>query len=498
MSNMKVAIDHEVKNGAGAADAHSPSHTRLHGSWLLLARLTSGIVALTAVVIFAGDLSNRFAILLKSLPDRHDALLQLGMPDTFFADYFILLDIASLLIFCIIAAVIFWRRSDDWMAMFVALALIAYGSINTFIFYAVVRMPAGENLPITVLQAFAFGATLLFLFLFPDGRFIPAWTLGLTVAYAVWAFTWFIVPIANLNTWSRPLFYLALVVWYGPGIFAQVYRYRRISTPLQRQQIKLIVFGSTVAYLGWAGFNLSHFIVPSLNQPGLPELFYDLVGVPFVLLCQLMVPITFGIAIMRYRLWDIDLLINRTLVYVPLTAILAGIFAATITLTQKLFVTLTGQQSDIATVLTTLIVVTAFEPLKKGLQDFVDKRFKEAPDPAKKLKTFGDQLRARAWAVDLRQVNCRLVEEAVAAFGAQGGAAFMGIEEQAPPIYTFGEWKGKAHLLVPIETGGARFGMVALGARRNGPEYTAKDRKVLEEIAQVVAQAIAQDRQIKN
>ena len=113
-----------------------------------------------------------------------------------------------------------------------------------------------------------------------------------------------------------------------------------------------------------------------------PSVLVSMIVNAAILLLLSLIPISLMIAILRYRLWGIDLLINRTLVYVPLTAILAGIFAACISLSQKLSAALTGQQSDAATVLTTLIVVAAFDPLKHGLQQLVDKRFKETPDAA--------------------------------------------------------------------------------------------------------------------
>jgi len=110
-------------------------------------------------------------------------------------------------------------------------------------------------------------------------------------------------------------------------------------------------------------------------------------------LAFLLFPLSIGIAILRYHLYDIDIIIRRTLVYVPLTAILAGVFAASIKLTQALFAGLAGTQSEATTVLTTLIVVAAFEPLKGWLQRMVNARFKEGPDPEQRWKDYGQQVR---------------------------------------------------------------------------------------------------------
>jgi hypothetical protein len=99
------------------------------------------------------------------------------------------------------------------------------------------------------------------------------------------------------------------------------------------------------------------------------------------------IPIAVGIAVLRYRLYDIDVLISRALVYVPLTAMLAGGYAASVALFQRLFVTVTGQTTDAAIVITTLILAAAFTPVRKALENAVERRFRPAqPAPATSLR----------------------------------------------------------------------------------------------------------------
>ncbi|HJP89861.1 MAG TPA: hypothetical protein VJ850_12570 [Candidatus Limnocylindrales bacterium] len=93
-------------------------------------------------------------------------------------------------------------------------------------------------------------------------------------------------------------------------------------------------------------------------------------------------PLAVGIAILRYRLYDIDVLIARALVYIPLTAVLAGAYAASVALFQRFFVSLTGQSSDAAIVITTLILASVFTPVRKALENAVDRRFRPAAAPA--------------------------------------------------------------------------------------------------------------------
>jgi nitrate/nitrite-specific signal transduction histidine kinase len=183
-------------------------------------------------------------------------------------------------------------------------------------------------------------------------------------------------------------------------------------------------------------------------------------------------------------------------VYVPLTAILAGIFAASITLSQKLFIAITGASSDAATVFTTLIVVAAFEPLKSGLQHLVDRRFKEARDTTKELHAIRDHANALLQMIDIEPSTRHLLDAAVRALDATGGAVFLEQNGESRIAYTSGDWKGNTALRVPIEGDSARLGELALGARRNGAEYSEQDRAALQETVAPVARTLALTRQL--
>jgi hypothetical protein len=105
-------------------------------------------------------------------------------------------------------------------------------------------------------------------------------------------------------------------------------------------------------------------------------------------------PISMGIAIVRYRLYEIDTLINRTLVYALLTAILAAVYFGAVVLLQRLFVALTGEKSTFAIVASTLVVAALFNPLRRRVQSFIDRRFYRSKyDARKTLEAFSTQLR---------------------------------------------------------------------------------------------------------
>jgi hypothetical protein len=207
----------------------------------------------------------------------------------------------------------------------------------------------------------------------------------------------------------------------------------------------------------------------------------------------MLLPIAIGVAILRYRLWDIDIIINRTLVYVPLTAIIAGIFSAASTLLQKTFVALTGSDSVAATVIATVVVVASFNPIKDQVQKGVDRVFKETPDPNRRLKPFQELLRRRVWQLDVTHTTRRFLEEAVAAFDAEGGAAYRVVNGSMQPVHVTGQWHGEEELAARVDCGGSGIAHIALAGRRRGRDYADADCKALEQAAAAVSRAIEED-----
>lgn len=418
----------------------------------------------------------------------------------------------------LIAAIIFARRSSDRIALFVALMLMTFGPATftgTMSALAVQnsgwQIPLGllSSLPTTLPDWLVQPASLwrlpvgfvvsvgqacfsLFFFLFPNGRFLPRWGVLPVVLWIGGQVSAAFFPTSFFNpaNWPQPVAIAVWMAYLGCFVYAQVFRYRRVSGPVERQQTKWVVFGVTGAVGGFFAGVLLALLLSSLGFSGLLFRQAILTG---VYLAMLLMPLSFAFAILHSRLWEIDLIINRSLVYIPLTGILAGLFAAIITLSQKVSVAFTGQQSDIATVVTTLIVVATFTPIKDRLQGLVDKRFKEAPATTKGLTKFADKVHFRLSPVQPQQLSRRLLEEAVSAFQAKGGIVYLEIDGNLTPTYSLGEWKDEAKLKVPIETSGKSYGSVSLAERRNGEEYSAHDQQVLRQVASTVALAIQQD-----
>ncbi len=184
---------------------------------------------------------------------------------------------------------------------------------------------------------------------------------------------------------------------------AQIYRYRRVSSPVQRQQTKWIVFCLLVCLLVGSGVDVPTLVFRSLN------ILYDLFATTLTTLVFLLVPLSVGVAILRYRLWDIDVLINRTLVYGSLSTLLALIYFGCVFGLQALFHALTGQvaTSPPTIVVSTLAIVVLFQPFRQRIQKAIDRRFyRQKYDAAKTLTAFSTTLQGE---LDLTELGERLV-----------------------------------------------------------------------------------------
>jgi hypothetical protein len=247
------------------------------------------------------------------------------------------------------------------------------------------------------------GVMLLLCFLplyFPDGRLLShrwRWVVWLALFFSVTGAIYLAFRPGEMQSTGiiNPLGIEALLpvlglldtltgVPYFPILFASVaslvVRFRR-SGSVERQQIKWLAFAALVIPV-W-------FLTNAPIEAAAPSLFLLIDSLIFA-----GIPVAAGIAILRYRLYDIDVVINRTLVYGSLTASLALVYLGSIVLLQALFRALTGQESQLAVVVSTLAIAALFNPLRRRIQAFIDRRFyRRKYDAAKTLQAFSARLR---------------------------------------------------------------------------------------------------------
>jgi hypothetical protein len=370
-------------------ERHQEAHSRLHGHWLLLARMVWMAIFVLTLVVFCANL----------------IVGDYGLVTT-------IVLVAVTIVYFAVGLVLFWRKSSDRFVLLLSLGLVLVGGVFFGPFpTALLQWNWGWAFPTSFLEFLA-GATLIFGYTLPDGHFVPRWTRWL-------AFGWITIslgtnlPVASSgafypwNWWSSPLFTLVQIAFYCSLALALLYRYRWVSTPVQRQQIKWVVFASTIVVIEVTAANLVLSVVPSY----FPELvlstqFNQLVRLVTYILAVL-IPLSIGIAILRYRLWDIDILIHRTLVYGTLTVILAVVYFGLIIGLQALLRGIISQDNGVAIVLSTLAIAALFQPLRQRIQRIIDRRFyRNKYDAARTLAAFSATLRNE---VDLATLSEDLV-----------------------------------------------------------------------------------------
>jgi len=256
----------------------------------------------------------------------------------------------------------------------------------------------------TVLIGLGWVSLSLLLYLFPDGRFVPRWTRLLAVF--VVASNLFLdvspVPISTLPPWMLGAIFL---VNGGSGVVAQIYRYVRVSGPVQRQQTKWVVFGLAATMLVILGRYMPLLIFPSLSASSSP---YFLISTYVYPPGLLLIPLSLGVAVLRYRLWDIDTIINKALVYGGLSLLLAAVYLGLIVGLESLVGLVSGQASQpVVIVVSTLVIAALFQPLRHRMQAIIDRRFyRHKYDAARTLAAFSATLQNE---VDLGQLSEQLV-----------------------------------------------------------------------------------------
>jgi hypothetical protein len=475
-----------------------PGYVRLRGWMLAGARLLWLAVALINLYAFISGIPRAYSIAVTVSPSTVRHLLSIGLSPQFNGNYLILLDSITFIIFFVVAVLIFQRRSDDPMAILVSGMLILTAMLYTAPGYEA-RAPMWM-----VAAGAALGETshFAFLFTFPDSKFFPRWSWMILPPLFLWRFTvWLLAYLPILYGTFRmgeqypvsvqaPLDLSLLMILYLFAISTQVYRYRTTSDTVQRQQMKWLVWGVGLAILIVGAYGLAMSMLPAMRSRSPDLITMRLVGRTVRQLALCVLPIALMYSILRFKLWNIDILINRTVVYIPLTSIMAGIFAASMVISQNFFLAVTGQRSDVGIIFTTLLLTTTFTPIRTKVQELVDKRFKEAPDPQRKLKQFDQQLRTVCDVIREPEMLRRLLQASVVSFDAAGGAIY--IDEAGQPTLTHitPDWYGPVALQIPIERDGVRTGWLALGPRLSGEPYVADECLRLQDTLQRVSTVV--------
>jgi hypothetical protein len=272
----------------------------------------------------------------------------------------------TFLVYTTLAGLLLWQQRQSWLGLTVSLALI----VIPFAMFAGSRDFAAIHPALVWAGNGAYivgnGTMLLFLYLVPNGRFSPRW------AYIPLLATFLLLLFGPLEEPLVSAITVALVLFGGS---LQLYRYAREANSVERQQTKWIIFGVVIfvtAIVAWVLVFGRALDIPD-GRPRLVAilisgLYQDIFALPFL-------PIAITIAILRYRLWGIDMLIRRTLVYALLSGLLALTYFGSVILLQTIFGRFISGESPLVLVTSTLLIAALFTPLRRRVQTFIDRRF---------------------------------------------------------------------------------------------------------------------------
>ncbi len=390
--------------------------------WLALARGAWIVLALLLVANFVASIPAYYLILRtvctfpdpahcpywQPTPGNVEALHRLHLSVGTYAAYFVSLDAAASLLFWIVGILIFWRKSREWMGLSISLVLIIFGSFGiSDSLQATFRTPQTPlfiQILIVLIGLLQWPALGIFLLTFPTGRFAPRWSWLIVLLwigqFGFFLSTTFVPVLANF------ILLVELPTW-GSTLGVQVYRYMRVYDAAQRQQVKWFMFALFAGLaLVVVGDGLLGALIPSLNAS---DSWYQLLNGTFTVFLFVPIPLGIGIAIQRYRLWDIDVIINRTLVYGTLTVMLALVYFGLVIGLQSLVRLWTGTISEqpLVIVASTLVIAALFQPLRHRIQALIDRRFyRRKYDAVRTLAAFSATLRNE---VDLTQLSEHLI-----------------------------------------------------------------------------------------
>ena len=359
-----------IATNADAGSA-SPADPDWWSRWLTVARLAWPVVtalAVTANLLVLPEYTRSLVTgtIRAELPAAH--LTPAG---------YVAIEICITAVFTLVclavATVIYVRAARERVALFCAYTLMALAlGLGGFLPGLAVTNPVANALSVI----FTAVAQLLggwFFLIFPSGRFVPRWSRWCVLAAAAGM----VIVTAPAIARAQPAAASGQTISGGLlllGIGGQVYRYRRVSTLTERQQTKWVVFGLLAGLALIVVSRLLYLVVHAVAPAVVKSQVTGNLGGGVFILAVAFIPVCIGIAVLRTHLWDIGLVISRTLTYAVVTALLVGVYAGLVLLTTRVL----PFHTAVAVAVSTLAAAALFNPLRHRVQQAVDRRFNRA------------------------------------------------------------------------------------------------------------------------
>jgi len=438
--------------------------------WIVLAFLTS-FVLITALPGYAESFGGQLSHVTISSP---------GAAQTFIAIFSALASLFAALLSIVLATLLFLKMFKEPAAAALAFYLMAYAIImagpleywSSYWFDTV-------NFANTFQAILMATPTIALFALFPNGRFVPSWMRWVLLLSIPWSISLFFMgPATGDRVSEQGLLYafvaVLFVAFISLGIYAQFYRYRRISTPVERQQTKWVVLGFALWFL-WILISTGPYLyLTGLPADAPPPWWAQLSGLLWWL-SLIIVPVTLTIAITRFRLWNISLVINRALVYGALIISVLVLYGLVITGLGLLF---KSSSSLVIPLIATGVAILLFQPLRGRLQSAINRMmYGERDDPASVLSKLGAHLESTTSSEATLNSMVETVGNALK-------LPYVGIalSDDAAVIASYGTVVDKVvHL--PLIYQGQDVGNLLVAPRTSDESFSAKDMHLLETIS---------------
>lgn len=368
----------------------TPAPYRMKGRWLMLARgfwIFLALVAVVFLMIGLTGLYSRWSIPCQviapqdqaSCINQDQALRQFGLSRNFYAFYFPLGVLVEVLPWIFAGVLIFWKKSNQPFEYLFSMMLVVAGTLildegvsETVVYFYPALWPVLRGM------FFVGGSLLVLWYCFPDGRIVPRWLRWITILVVVLEIgrQFFHDTYLNFFNWPSPWPDGINILFGYSIIYSLVHRYRNTSDRVQIQQIKWVVLSVSILSV----LKIFQSLVNVLLQFGLFSwnekiaILWNLTWQPLLYLSLVFVAVSLGFSILRYRLWDIDFLINRSLVYGTLTALLLALLGGALFIVSQLFQNFTGGPL-IAVAGSAAVFGAIFQPARRQVQRYVDQRF---------------------------------------------------------------------------------------------------------------------------
>lgn len=347
----------------------------LRAAWIVIAMVAVGLyfINFATLIYIRQTICVENCTFYQITPEDLQNYAALGLPYAFRALYIPLLDLAAMLIYLVTGLFIFLRRSNDWMAMVCSLALVTLGTTLRFVLMVLPSIDPAWGWTFIPMLTITLGLVYVFFYTFPDGKLVPRWALFIVIPSIIWEATRATIITFVPKAPGNQLFLVTLSLMLL-AIGCRIYRYRYVSTPAQRQQTKWVLVGISITLLGVLADTLISLFIesnPALLASPNGTLYILVISPTIVYGTGVVAAIAIGFSVLRYRIWDVDLILNRSLTLGLVTLLLALVFAAGAYMLQLI---IGATNSGAAFAISAVGAGMLFQPARRAARNFIDRR----------------------------------------------------------------------------------------------------------------------------